>query len=71
MSVAQMAISFIRDVPGVTSLVLGADTPEQVKQNVAYMSAPTLSSDIRREIYGLFKNVDIKKIMEVLSRPKR
>ncbi|MBE7009950.1 MAG: aldo/keto reductase [Ruminococcaceae bacterium] len=71
MSVAEFAISFMRDVPGVTSLVLGADTEEQVLQNIAYMNAPTLSADMRREVTEAFSNVDIPKIMEVLCRPKQ
>ena len=70
MTVAQLAIAFIRDCPGVTSLVLGADTPEQVQNNIAYFDAPKLDDDtlcfLRRE----FADVDIPEIMKVLSRPK-
>ena len=41
-SVAQLAIAFMRDCVGVTSLVLGADTPEQVRDNIAYFDTPAL-----------------------------
>jgi len=71
MSVAEFAISFMRDVPGVTSLVLGADTEEQVMQNIAYMNAPALSAEMRKEVTEAFSNVNIPKIMEVLTRPKQ
>ena len=70
MSIAEFAISFIRDVPGVTSLVLGADTEEQVLQNINYMNAPALSNEMRKEVYEAFSDVNLTKIMEVLSIPK-
>lgn len=70
MSIAQLAIAFMRDTAGVTSLVLGADTPEQVKENIAYFDAPSLSAPVRARLEAEFANVNIPKIMEVLSRPK-
>ena len=70
MNVAEFAISFIRDVEGVTSLVLGADTAEQIKSNISYMNAPALSESIRKEAYETFKDINFEKIMEVLRRPK-
>ncbi len=70
MSVAQLAIAFMRDTVGVTSLVLGADTPDQVKENIAYFDVPALPAAVRARLEAEFANVDIPKIMEVLSRPK-
>ncbi|MBE7030198.1 MAG: aldo/keto reductase [Ruminococcaceae bacterium] len=69
-SVAEFAISYIRDIPGVTSLVLGAETAEQVIQNAAYMNAPALSPQIRERAIKAFSRVDNEKIMEILSRPR-
>ena len=71
MSVAQLAIAFIRDCAGVTSLVLGADTPEQVKNNVAYFDTPNLNEAVVALLRREFANVDIPAIMQVLSRPKQ
>lgn len=70
MSIAELAISFIRDVPGVTSLVLGADTQEQIFQNISYINAPPLSAEIRSEISKAFQGVNMERIMEILRRPK-
>jgi len=70
MSVAQLAIAFMRDTAGVTSLVLGADNPEQVKENIAYFDAPSLAPAVRARLEAEFADVNIPKIMEVLSRPK-
>lgn len=71
MSVAQLAIAFMRDCAGVTSLVLGADTPEQVKNNVAYFDAPALDEATMELLRREFAQVDIPAIMQVLTRPKK
>ena len=70
MSVAQLAIAFMRDCAGVTSLVLGADTPEQVRSNIAYFDTPALDQTVMALLKKEFANVDIPAIMQVLSRPK-
>lgn len=69
-SVAALAIAFIRDIPGITSLVLGADTPEQVLDNIRYFDTPPLSESTRHVIEKTFRDVNIPEIMKVLSRPK-
>ncbi|MCR4718542.1 MAG: aldo/keto reductase [Firmicutes bacterium] len=71
MSIAEFAISYIRDTEGVTSLVLGADTKEQVMENIKYINAPAISEKTRAELSEKFKEVNIAKIMQVLSRPKK
>ncbi|MBE6642644.1 MAG: aldo/keto reductase [Ruminococcaceae bacterium] len=71
MSVAELAISYMRDVRGVTSLVLGADTPEQVKMNAGYFETKSVSENTANTIKTAFANVDIPAIMTVLSRPKK
>ena len=70
-SVAQLAIAFMRDQPGVSSLVLGADTPEQVTENLSCFDTPCLNRDTMSLLQEEFKNVDIPAIMQVLSRPKK
>ena len=71
MTVAQLAIAFMRDCGGTTSLVLGADTPEQVKSNVAYFDTPVLNEAVMEQLRREFANVDIPEIMKVLTRPKK
>ena len=70
MSIAQLAIAFMRDTAGITSLVLGADTPQQVKENIAYFDTPCLSDSVMATLQKEFAFVDIPEIMKVLSRPK-
>ncbi len=71
MTLAQLAIAFIRDCPGVTSLVLGADTPEQVQENLAQFATPVLSENVMHRLRREFAQVDVSSIMQVLSRPKK
>ena len=71
MSIAEFAISYVRDIEGVTSLVLGADTREQVLENIKYINAPSISEKTKNLLAEEFKSVDIKQIMTVLSRPKK
>ena len=71
LTVEQLAVAFIRDCAGVTSLVLGADTPEQVKANIAAFDTPTLDEEVSRVLEKEFADVDIPAIMQVLSRPKK
>ena len=68
MTMAELAIAYIRDMPGVTSLVLGAEKPEQVRQNLAYFApdAKTLSPEGRRFVDENCA-ADIAEIMKALS----
>ena len=67
LSVAQLALSFIRDMEGVTSLVLGAETPEQVADNIRLMEeSPQLSSDTIEKVEKLSAEVPIEVIMNEL-----
>jgi aryl-alcohol dehydrogenase-like predicted oxidoreductase len=71
LNVAQLAIAFMRDCVGITSLVLGADTPDQVKSNIEYFDVPTLKESTMEVLQREFANVDIPAIMQVLTRPKQ
>ena len=71
MTLSQLAIAFIRDCPGVTSLVLGADTPAQVQENLAQFATAPLSESVMAQLNREFAEVDIPAIMQVLSRPKQ
>lgn len=50
---AQLAVAFIRDAKGVTSSVLGCETPEQIIDNVKNFSAPSLTDKVYDKIYEL------------------
>lgn len=58
MTVPQLAFAFIRDTEGVSSVVVGSETPEQVRQNAAMFETPTLSARTRERILEEFSLVD-------------
>lgn len=57
MSLSQIAISFIRDLEGVNSIVAGAETPEQVRDNLRLIEGPALPDALRAEIMTQFSDV--------------
>ncbi|MCU6711846.1 aldo/keto reductase [Paenibacillus sp. J5C_2022] len=59
---AQMAVSFIRDMPGVNSLIIGAETREQVRENMALIGGPAIPDRMRAEMMELFRDVPEKVI---------
>ena len=55
--IAELAMAYVRDLPGVTSLVVGCETKSQVEQNVACINTPSLSQETVREIQEAFAGV--------------
>jgi len=70
LTVAEMAIAFLRDMPEITSLVLGADNSDQIRSNIHYFDAHPLSEETIHVLKNTFADVNIPEIMKVLSRPK-
>ncbi len=58
MSIAGLAIAYIRDLQGVSSLVMGAEKPEQVKENIKLVNVKGISDTAREKITLAFKDVD-------------
>jgi len=57
LSVAQLAVSYIRDMPGVHCLIIGAESERQIDDNVSLMNGPALSEETREQVERLFANV--------------
>ena len=60
MSIAGLAISYIRDLEGVSSLVMGAEKPSQVKENIDLINVRKISDETREKITTAFRDVDEK-----------
>lgn len=60
MSIAQLALSYIRDMEEVTSLVIGAETPQQVRDNIQLVEGPGISEKTRSEAYKLFDGMSVR-----------
>lgn len=57
-TMAEMAAGFIRDTEGITSLVMGADTPEQLKESVSLLEGRALPKELKEEIISLSENIN-------------
>lgn len=53
LTLPELAVAFVRDLPQVHSLVIGAETPAQIEHNLAWFHGPAISGRIRREIAAL------------------
>jgi aryl-alcohol dehydrogenase-like predicted oxidoreductase len=58
--IADLAALFIRDIPGISSLVIGAESIDQVKNNVRILKKESISSEIRQIILEKFSNIPEK-----------
>ena len=56
-TIKELAFTFVRDTPGVSSIVVGAETIEQVRENVRLLATPPLPDAIREEIKQRFATV--------------
>ena len=61
-SMAEMALGFIRDTEGIDSLVMGADTPEQLRESVHLLIGRALPEELMKEIIKLSENINPKLI---------
>jgi aryl-alcohol dehydrogenase-like predicted oxidoreductase len=55
--VKEIAFSFVRDTPQVNSIVIGAETIEQLSENIQLLQTPPLSQEIYNEIREAFRNM--------------
>ena len=65
-SVKELAFSFARDTPGVGSIIIGADTIEQLEENAGLMKTPKLEEEARKEIIESFRNIEERIITPAL-----
>ena len=57
-SMAELAITFIRDTEGITSLILGCDNPTQLLESVSLVNAPKISESVRCEALKIAETID-------------
>ena len=56
-TIADLAFSFVKDIPEISSIVFGADNPDQVLQNIQLLESPELPPDLQKEISEAFAHV--------------
>jgi aryl-alcohol dehydrogenase-like predicted oxidoreductase len=57
MSIAELALAYVRDIEEVDSLVIGAETPEQIQENVELINSPSIPIKYMKQISEYFENV--------------
>lgn len=55
--IAELAVAFVRDLPGIASLVIGCETVEQLAANIELVTCPPLPDDLRATLRGLFADM--------------
>jgi aryl-alcohol dehydrogenase-like predicted oxidoreductase len=55
----ELALCYVRDMLGVSDLVVGVESMEQMKANIHLFSKPPLPSELRLEIKALFDSVPV------------
>lgn len=58
MSMAQLALSFLKNADGITSLVLGCETPEQLLDSVSKFDTAPMSDAVRQEILAISEEIE-------------
>ena len=57
MTIHEMSFSFVRDLFGISSIVVGAENVTQVNDNIKLLDAPVLNPEFRSKISNIFKDV--------------
>ena len=71
MTLPQMAVAYIRDLPGVTSLVLGCETAEQVRDNANLINTRPLTGAELDAITQISRKAPIEDCMAVIQGKKK
>jgi aryl-alcohol dehydrogenase-like predicted oxidoreductase len=56
-SMAQLAFGYVRDMSGIDSLVIGAETAEQVQENVKLLKGPKIPEEYIERTRQYFSDV--------------
>lgn len=59
-SIKELCFLFVRDLPGLTGIVVGCETVEQLEENLKWMSLPPLKQKIMKEAGGLFAELSLQ-----------
>lgn len=64
LSMKELAFSFVRETPGVSSIVVGSDNISQLKENILLINTPSLTAEVRERILEASRDIP-----EVLITP--
>ena len=58
--IPKLALTFVRDLPGITSIIIGVETSSQLKKNITFMKSSPLPDEVRKAIFKTFENTNEK-----------
>lgn len=53
----KLAFLFIRDLPEITSIIIGTETIDQLKRNLSYLNEKSIPNNLRQEIFKEFSEL--------------
>jgi len=56
-SMAELAVTFIRDTEGITSLLFGCDNPAQLLESISLVNAPKIKPEVMREALKIAEDI--------------
>lgn len=56
-SMAELAVTFIRDTEGITSLLFGCDNPAQLLESISLVNAPKIKPEVMREALRIAEDI--------------
>lgn len=59
-SIAEVALVFVRDLPGVTSVVVGAETIAQLQENIRLIHSPRLAPVLYNQLVARFTDLPVE-----------
>ncbi|QEE16031.2 aldo/keto reductase [Promethearchaeum syntrophicum] len=60
LSIAQLSFCFVRDMKEISSIIMGVDNLDQLKENLNYLNLPPLGEKVKIEILNAFTEVEEK-----------
>jgi aryl-alcohol dehydrogenase-like predicted oxidoreductase len=68
MKINELAFAFVRDIPEITSIVIGVEKLEQLKENISMLNLSPLSTKIRQRLLNEFSDLPEALINPILWR---
>lgn len=59
-SIKELCFLFVRDLPGISKIIVGCETIDQLKENLAMMELPPLRKETFNQIYQLFNDISLQ-----------
>ena len=57
LSIAEIAVRYIKSIDGISSIVMGMDNVKQLDENVALLNMPCLAPNLKYELDNIFKDI--------------